>query len=160
MLTALGVLAGVAAMVVGTAAVISAGSSANPSTPAGVDPTAPPAAAVTVSAVERRALALLGKPSTERIPFRGARGPVLAVGSAGRAAILIRGLQPTAAGAAGYNAWIVAPRAATVRAARFAGTERAVFLTKRLRPGESVVISTTRPVAGAPAGNRLVALRD
>jgi hypothetical protein len=156
MLTALGVLAGIAAMAVGTAAVIYAGSQS--STPAGVQPDASPAAAATVPAVERRALALLGKPSTERIAFRGRPGLVLAVGSAGRAAILIRSLPPATAGAK-YNAWIVAPRAAPVGAARFVGTERAVFLTKRLRPGESVVVSTTRPVAGAPAGNRLVALR-
>lgn len=156
-LTVLGVLAGIAAMAVGAAAVVSAASSAQRQTPV-AESSVPAAFAAAVPAVERRALALLGKPSTERIPFQGGRGLVLAVGSAGRAAILLRGLPPVTASAR-YNAWIVAAGAAPVRAARFGGTERAIFLAKRLGPGESVVVSTTRPVPGPPSANRLVALR-
>jgi len=162
LLAALGVAAGIAAMALGVAAVVFAGSS-SPS----ARTTAPAAnagqsrAPVALPAVQRRALALLAKPSTERIAFRGERGLVLAVGSGGRAAILIRGgLAPTPAGTP-YNAWIVTRRGAAVpvRAARFTSTERAVFLGTRLGPRSSVVVSTGRPVAGPPAGNRIVALR-
>ena len=122
-------------------------------------PTTPPPAAASVPAVQRRVLALLAKSSTERIAFRGADGLVLAVGSAGRAAILIRGLAPASAGTP-YSAWVVAPGAAPARAARFIGTEPAVFLTQRLGPRASVVVSTSRPLAGRPARNPVVALRD
>jgi len=157
-LAALGVVAGIAAMALGTAAVVFAGSSPQPSTPT-VTPTTPPPAAASVPAVQRRVLALLAKSSTERIAFRGANGLVLAVGSAGRAAILIRGLAPASAGPS-YSAWVVAPGAAPARAARFTGTEPAVFLTQRLGPRASVVVSTSRPLAGRPARNPVVALRD
>ena len=155
-LAALGVVAGIAAMALGTAAVVSAGSSDQPSTPTVTPTTATPAA---VPAVERRVLALLAKPSTERIAFRGANGLVLAVGSAGRAAILIRGLAPASSGPS-YSAWIMAPGTAAVRAARFTGTERAVFLAPRLGPRASVVVSTSQPLAGRPVRNPVVALRD
>ena len=164
-LVALGVSAGIAAMALGVGAVVFAGSSTSPSTQTPVPTAAPSAAApsrvsAALPAVERRALALLAKPSTERIGFRGAPGLVLAVGSGGRAAILIRGLAPTPAGTP-YNAWIVTRRGAVapVRAARFTATERAVFLGTRLGPRTSVVVSTGRPVAGPPARNRVVALR-
>lgn len=166
-LAALGVAAGIAAMALGVAAVVYAGSSDSPSPSpqtsvpaADTGPAAPSRASAALPAVERRALALLAKPSTERIVFRGARGLVLAVGSGGRAAILIRGLAPTPAGTP-YNAWIVGRGGSgvPVRAARFTATERAVFLGTRLGPRTSVVVSTGRPVAGSPAGNRVVALR-
>jgi hypothetical protein len=163
-LAALGVAAGIAAMALGVAAVVFAGSSSpavQTTAPAtNASPAAPSRASAALPAVERRALALLAKPSTERIAFRGARGLVLAVGTGGRAAILIRGLAPTPAGTP-YNAWIVTRRGADVpvRAARFTATERAVFLGTRLGPRTSVVVSTRRPVAGPPAGNRIVALR-
>jgi hypothetical protein len=107
---------------------------------------------------ERRVLALLAKPSTERIAFRGAPGVVLAVGSGGRAAILLRGLQPAAAGEP-YLAWSVTGVTPPARVARFDGNEPAVFLARPLGPRASVVISTRRPVAGPPGKNRIVALR-
>jgi hypothetical protein len=107
--------------------------------------------------VERRVLALLAKPSTERIAFTGSRGLVLAVGSGGRAAILVRGLERAEVGKP-YRAWIVAPGAAPIRAAQFLGVERAVFLSGSLGPRVSVVVSTTRP-AGRLERNRLVAIR-
>ena len=164
-LAALGVAAGIAAMALGVAAVVYAGSSTSPPAPttepaANGGPTAPSRASAALPAVERRALALLAKPSTERIAFRGAPGLVLAVGSGGRAAILIRGLARTPAGTP-YNAWIVTRGGGGVpaRAARFTATERAIFLSTRLGPRMSVVVSTGRPVAGPPAGNRIVALR-
>jgi hypothetical protein len=165
-LVALGVVAGIAAMGLGAAAVFFAGSSSSPSAqtsvPAATTSPAPPTqVSAGLPAVERRVLALLAKPSTERIAFRGAPGLVLAVGSGGRAAILIRGLATTRADRR-YNAWIV-PRpggGVPVRAARFAASERAVFLGTRLGPRSSVIVSTRRPVAGPPAGNRIVALRS
>jgi hypothetical protein len=158
-LAVLGVAAGIAAMALGAAAVISAGTSAETGSSSNVAPTTTPPAASSVPTVERRALALLAKPSTERIAFRGASGLVLVVGSGGRAAILVRGLERAAAGKP-YGAWIATPGSAPVLAARFVGTEPAVFLRGRLGPRASVVISARRPVAGAPARNRVVALRD
>jgi hypothetical protein len=107
-------------------------------------------------AVERQALALLAKPSTERIVFRGSGGRLLlAVGSGGRTAILIRGLEP--ADARPYGAWVVGS-SRTFRAANFDGTERAVFLPVPLRPGDSVVVAQKRPTSLGSA-NQLVALR-
>jgi len=155
-LASLGVLAGIAAMALGTGAVIYAGGTTEkapevaPSS-AGVQPSP------SVSPVERRVVALLAKPSTERVAFTGSRGLVLAVGSGGRAAILVRGLEP-AATAKPYVAWIVAPGAAPARAAQFVGTERAVFLSRGLGPRASVVVSKTRPFARV-ARNRVVAFR-
>jgi hypothetical protein len=162
-LVALGVAAGIAAMALGFAAVLLAGSASSPSAQTSVPaPSAgqkpPSQVSAALPAVERRALALLAKPSTERIAFRGASGLVLAVGSGGRAAILIRGLAPTPAGTP-YSAWIVTRAGVPVRVARFTASERAVFLGTRLGPRSSVVVSAGRPVAGPPAGNRVVALR-
>jgi hypothetical protein len=158
-LAALGVLAGIVAMALGTAAVVFAAASSEPTAPR-ADPAAPAQSqgALSVPAVERRVLALLAKPSTERVAFRGAQGLVLAVGSGGRAAILIRGLE-RAPGGTPYSAWVVRLGSAPVRAARFFGTERAVFLTGRLGPRASVVVSAERPVAGPADRNRIAAVR-
>lgn len=152
-LAVLGTVAGIAAMALGAFAVFSAGTSSDGDTPAAA---APVAAAPT--AVEARALALLAKPSTERITFSGSGGRlVLAVGSGGRAAILVRGLTRRPA-AKPYHAWVVAPRAAPVRAASFVGTERAVFLSARMPAEGSVVVSTVRPAA-QPARSGFIATR-
>ena len=158
-LAALGVLAGLAAMIAGGAAVVYAGSSSEPPAVATTpSPDLAPPAQPELPAVERRVLALLAKPSTERVAFRGGRGLVLAVGSGGRAAIMIRGLAVAPAGAT-YGAWILRPGAPPVRAARFTGAERAVILAKPLGPRASVVVSMRRPDARAPGRNALVALR-
>lgn len=151
-LAALGVLAGVAAMALGAAAVLSAGETTEAAQEAPSAQATPPA-----SPIERRVLALLAKPSTERVAFTGSRGLVLAVGSGGRAAILIRGLQ-SASRAKPYVAWIVAPGVTPARAAQFVGNERAVFLSRALGSRASVVVSKTRPVA-ALTQNRIVAFR-
>jgi len=101
-------------------------------------------------------LALLAKPSTERVVFRGSGGGLLlAVGSGGRAAILVRGVERVAGHP--YGAWLVGS-SRLVRAASFDGSERAVFLSVPLRPHESVVVSQTRPARLDPA-TQLVALR-
>jgi hypothetical protein len=155
-LAALGVVAGIAAMALGAAAVIYAGSKADPPEPTVVVRTVP-SPAPALPEVERRALALLAKPSTERVQFTGSRGLVLAVGSNGRAAILIRGL-PRAPQGSSYGAWALAPGRSPVRVARFTGTERAVFLTRSLGPRASVAVPTSRPAA-TPGRNQLVALR-
>lgn len=157
-LAVFGVLAGITAMALGAAAVISAGASAEAPSADGTRAVAERPAGPPVSAVERRVLGLLAKPSTERIAFRGSRGLVLAVGSGGRAAILVRGLERAAPGTR-YLGWIVAPGRPPVRAARFIASERAVFLSGRLGPRASVVVSTGRPVAGPPSRNRIVAVR-
>jgi hypothetical protein len=117
----------------------------------------PTSSSVTAASVaERQALALLAKPSTERIVFRGSGGRLLlAVGSGGRAAILVRGLE-RAVGRP-YGAWVVGA-SRPIRAARFNGSERAVFLSVPLRPGESVVVTQSRPKS-LESANQLVALR-
>jgi hypothetical protein len=155
-LAALGVVAGIAAMALGAAAVLYAASGAEPAEPTRIVETVP-AAAPARPAVERRALALLAKPSTERVVFRGSSGLVLAVGSSGRAAILIRGLVRAPHGTS-YGAWALAPGCPPVRVARFTGAERAVFLTRPLGPRASVVVATRRPAA-TPGRNPVVALR-
>ena len=155
-LAVLGVLAGIAAMVLGAAAVISAGGASRTSSERAAGTTPVPARS-TLAGTERRVLALLAKPSTERFVSRGSRGLVLAVGSGGRAAILIRGVERAAPGKP-YKAWIVTPGAAPVRAARFVGTERAVFLSARLRPKQRVIVSSDRPVGVRPANGRFVAV--
>ena len=154
-LAVLGVLAGLGAMALGAVAVFSAGTSPSNDTPAAT----PQAAASALPGVEERALSLLAKPSTERIVFQGSGGRlVLAVGTGGRAAILLRGLDRRPAGKP-YYAWVVAPRSAPVRAARFLGSERAVFLSAPMGPRASVVVSTVRPVASRPARSGFIAQR-
>ena len=146
-LAVLGTLAGVAAMALGVFAVITAGTSAHDGTPAVAAPATTPQ-----TSADARALALLAKPSTERIPFRGSGGRlVLAVGSGGRAAILVRGL-PRRQAAKPYYAWVVRDGAPSVRVARFTGTERAVFLTAPLGAKGSVVVSTVRRAVPARSG--------
>ena len=94
-LASLGVLAGIAAMALGTGAVVYAGGTTEKA-PEVAPSSAGVQASHAVSPVERRVVALLAKPSTERVAFTGSRGLVLAVGSGGRAAILVRGLEPAA----------------------------------------------------------------
>ncbi len=142
--------AGVGAIVLGALAGLSTLSGSDTPPPAVVPVESKPPA-------EQRVLALLAKPSTERIVFRGSGGRLLlAVGSGGRAAILIRGLERAAPGQP-YYAWVVGS-GRPVRVARFDGTERAVFLTLPLRSHESVVVASTRPTSIRPE-SQLVALR-
>jgi hypothetical protein len=151
-LAALGTLAGVAAMALGAFAVVTAGR------PDSDSPALAPGLSSTSSAVEARALRFLAKPSTERIVFHGSGGRlVLAVGSSGRAAILVRGL-PRRPAAKPYVAWVVRP-GGTVRVARFVGTERVVFLSAPVPRDSSVVVSAGRPAAHQPARSGFVALR-
>jgi hypothetical protein len=155
-LATLGVVAGVGAMALGTAAVIAAGRSGG--TAEGDDPAGVAASRAVPSApgVERRLLALLAKPSTARIAFSRGR-LVLAVGTGGRAAILVRGLERAAPGSP-YRAWVLTRGRAPTRAAQFVGTEGAVFLTVPVPRHSSVVLSTERPAAKS-LGRAAVAVR-
>ena len=147
-------LAGIGAMALGGAAVLTAARSPERTTT--VSAPRQPAAA---PRVEQAALALLAKPSTERAAFRHAGGRLLlAVGSGGRAAILLRGFERARPGAA-YYAWALRPGSRPVRAARFVGTERAVFLSVRLGPRTSVAVVAGPPGGAPPAHARIVAVR-
>ena len=77
-LAVLGVVAGIAAMALGAAAVISAGASADAAPDTGTRAVSEQPSSSAASGVERRVLALLAKPSTERISFSGSHGLVLA----------------------------------------------------------------------------------
>lgn len=157
-LVVLALLAGIGAMVLGGVAVVAATRSADEPAP---PPAAPPPKAVSspTPKVERQALALLAKPSTERVVFRGSRGHlVLVVGSGGRAAILIRGFARADAGWP-YYAWVVGASGKPVRAARFTGAERAVFLSTHVGRKDSVVVAPDRAAAFRPRSARIVALR-
>ncbi len=100
---------------------------------------------------------MLAKPSTDRVVFRGSGGRLLlAVGSAGRAAILMRGFERAPAGRP-YHAWVVRP-GKPVRAATFTGAERAVFLSVPVGRRDSVVVASNRAEALRPNA-RVVAAR-
>jgi hypothetical protein len=157
-LAVLGTLAGIGAMALGAIAVLSAGGSSE-QTPSAPAPAAARQVTTTSPGTEERALTLLAKPSTERIVFQGSGGRlVLAVGTGGRAAILLRGFERAVNGKP-YHAWIVAPGRAPVRAGRFVGTEPAIFLTRPLGTSASVVVSTDRPVPGRPGRSQIIATR-
>ena len=139
-LVVLGLLAGIAAMAVGAVAVVSAARS--------VEEPAPPAPATAAATlrVEQQVLALLAKPSTDRVVFHGSGGQLLlVVGSAGRAAILVRGFERAPAGRP-YRAWVVGA-GKPVRAGTFTGAERAVFLSVPVLRQERVVIARDRAAA-------------
>jgi hypothetical protein len=153
-LVVLGLLAGIAAMALGGVAVVSAVRSADEA----VAPVAPAQKPMTVPRIERQVLALLAKPSTERVVFRGSGGRlVLVVGSAGRAAILVRGFAGTPAGRP-YRAWIVGS-GKPIRAATITGTEPAVFLSAPVFRGESVVVASSRGAAARRRAAGIVAAR-
>jgi len=157
-LVLLALLAGIGAMVLGGVAVVAATRSADEPAPPRVPP--PKAVSSPTPKVERQALALLAKPSTDRVVFRGSRGHlVLVVGSGGRAAILVRGFARADAGWP-YYAWVVGASGRPVRAARFTGAERAVFLSAHVGRKDSVVVAPDRAAALSPRSARIVALRD
>lgn len=162
-LAVLAVLAGIGAMALGGLAVITAMSgadegvvSATPLEP--TTPVSPPAQ--TTPTAERSALALLAKPSTERVVFQRSAGRlVLVVGSGGRAAILVRGIERVPAGQR-YFAWLLRPGKPPVRAARFTASDRAVFLSSPVPRSASVVVGTERAAALRPGPSRIVATRS
>ena len=149
-LIVLAVCAGVGALTLGGIAGVSTLSK-------GDEPAVPPAT-TSVDSAGQRALSLLAKPSTERVAFNGSGGSlVLAVGSGGRAAILVRGFDGAVTDRP-YFAWVVGSGQA-IRAARLDGTESAVFLDVPLAPRESVVVARNRPGRVVPV-TQLVARRN
>lgn len=99
-------------------------------------------------------ISLLSKPSTQRVPVDGSAGRiVLAVGTGGRAYLVLDGLglAPTDKS---YQAWVIKPNAkAPESAAVFEGTEMIVPLSVAVRPGAVVAITIERS-GGAPAPTR------
>jgi hypothetical protein len=117
-------------------------------------------AAATQQRELRQALLLLAKPSTARVPFRGAAGTlVLAVGSGGRAALVLRGFAPALAGKV-HRAWIVSTSGRPRHAAAFTGGQQIVPLTGLVGPGSSVVVTTgTAESRVPPARNARIVAR-
>jgi hypothetical protein len=157
-LTVLALVAGIGALALGVLAVVLAASSQGDGSVAAAAAPVPRAQKQQTNAVERRALALLAKPSTERIAFRGSGGElVLAVGSGGKAAILVRGLE-LAAAERPYRALLLGA-GKPVRVAQFTGAEDAVFLTAPVARGSSVAVATERATALRSGWARLIATR-
>lgn len=151
-LVGLALLAGAGAIALGALAVVEAGEKGEPAV---VEPVA------TSERDLRQALLLLAKPSTERVPFERSGGSlVLAVGSGGRAALVLRGFAPAPAGKT-FHAWVFPPRGAARHAAAFTGSQPVVPLDRPVTVGSSVVVSSGRQSNPAPPSKRgLVARRS
>lgn len=145
-LAALAVVAGLGAIALGGVAVVMRSSSSAPT------PAIPPDAQSVIS--------LLSKPSTQRVPFAGSAGTaVLAVGSGGRAAIVLKGFAPAPPGST-YNAWIRVPGGRFEQAATFTEAERVVLLSTSVEKGSVVgITSETSRVVGPSTPPALVAAR-
>jgi hypothetical protein len=105
-----------------------------------------PGGSESADADARRAVALLSKPSTERVPLRGSeRAVVLAVGSEARGFLVLRGLATAPTGKA-YEAWVVRPGRVPLPAAVFSGSKRLVELSRRVPPGATVGVSLENEV--------------
>ena len=141
-LAALAALLGVAAIALGTTALVSSLDSDD------ADEAVPQV--TTVSEAER-AISLLSKPSTTRMPVANSGGRIiLAIGANGRGALILDGLGTPPAGKA-YQAWVIKPKAkAPLSAALFAGIETIVPLSVSVKAG-SVVAITIERAGGVPA---------
>ena len=110
-----------------------------------------------------RALGLLSKPSTERFPVVGSQGAlVLAVGSGGRAMLVLRGLEQAPSGRT-YEAWVLDPAGGPPDpAGLFSGGERVVELTRPVPAGATVAVTVEDAVGSDTPTQplRLVALRS
>ncbi|HSI98050.1 MAG TPA: anti-sigma factor [Gaiellaceae bacterium] len=151
-LAVLAVLAGVAAIALGSWAFASGGRSDRSSE----------AVPVASTAATERAIALLSKPSTERIPVEGSGGRmILVAGPGGRSFLALDGLEPASAGET-YQAWLIGPNGRVVAsAAVFSGTEAIVPLSRIVARGSGIGVTLER-TGGVPAPTRtltLVALR-
>jgi hypothetical protein len=157
-LAVLAVLAGIGAMALGTLAVLTAATVGDDGATPALVPTRPALPGSSPPAAERRVLALLAKPSTERVAFRGSGGRlVLAVGSGGRAAILRRGVaRPSTVP---LVVWVLRG-GGPVRAGRLTGSARAVFLAVPVGRGHSVVVGVDRAAALRPGPARISATRS
>lgn len=141
-LITLAAVVGVAAIAVGTTALVSSLDSD--------DSSAAAEQTTTVSDAEE-AISLLSKPSTKRMPIANSGGRIiLALGANGRGVLILDGLGPAPAGKA-YQAWVIKPNAkAPSSAAVFAGAETMVPLSVSIKPG-AVVAITIEQAGGVPA---------
>lgn len=145
-LVGLALLAGAGAIALGALAVLEAGEK---------DGRQVVAPATTTERDLRQALLLLAKPSTERVPFeRSAGSLVLAVGSGGRAALVLRGFPPAPAGRT-FHAWVFPPHGGARHAAAFAGAQPVVPLRRLVTVGSSVVVAPGRQSSPAPPSKRV-----
>lgn len=103
------------------------------------------------SAATDRAIALLAKPSTERIPLASSEGRmVLAVGVGGRAALTLDGLDPLPPEEA-YYAWLIGPDNRVVApAGSFTGAQAIVPLSRSVPPGFGIGVTRELDSASAP----------
>lgn len=120
--------------------------------------TAPQADAGSSAATVERALALLSKPGTQRIPLIGSAGSmVLAVGPGGRAVLVLDGVEPAPAGES-YQAWLIGQNGkVTASAGVFGGEEAVVPLSQLVAPGAAIGVTLER-AGGAPAPTRRLTL--
>ena len=142
-LITLAALVGVAAIAIGTTALVSSLDSD--------DSNDAVAQTTTAASDAEEAISLLAKPSTKRMPIANSGGRIiLALGANGRGVLILDGLGPAPAGKA-YQAWVIKPNAkAPSSAAVFAGAETMVPLSVAIRPG-AVVAITIEQAGGAPA---------
>ena len=136
-IAALGALAGVGAILLGSWAFVSSVRSDGETAPD--------------TAQSERVISLLSKPSTRRVPVDGSSGRIiLAVGTAGRAYLVLDGLGLASTGKS-YQAWVIKPNVkAPASAAVFAGTEMIVPLSVAVQPGAVVAITIER-AGGVPS---------
>jgi len=141
-LAAVAALLGVAAIALGTTALVTSLDSD--------DATEAAPHATTVSETEQ-ALSLLSKPSTQRVPIANSGGRIiLAIDATGRGVLVLDGLGAPPAGKT-YQAWVIKPNAkAPASAALFSGVETIVPLSVSVKGG-SVVAITIERAGGVPA---------
>jgi len=103
------------------------------------------------TAQSRRAVSVLSKPSTQRVPVDGSAGRmILAVESSRLGYLVLDGFGHAPSGKS-YQAWVIRPNAKTpVSAAVFSGKEMLVPLSIPVRPGGAIAITIER-AGGAPA---------
>lgn len=120
------------------------------------------AASAPASPALERAVAILGRPSTEHLPLRGSMGRItLVVGAGERGVLALDGLGSAPDGRI-YAAWLIPPGSATpVRIATFSADEPAVPLSRRVGRGARVGVTLeAEPAPDRPSRNlRLVAVR-
>ncbi|MBA2764125.1 MAG: anti-sigma factor [Thermoleophilaceae bacterium] len=141
-LAAVAALLGVAAIALGTTALVKSLDSDDAAE--AVEQTS------TVSAADE-VISLLSKPSTQRMPVANSGGRiVLAIGANGRGVLILDGLGAPPPGKA-YQAWVIKPKAkAPLSAGLFSGIETIVPLSVSVKAG-SVVAITIERAGGAPA---------
>jgi hypothetical protein len=161
-LAVLAALAGVGAIALGGVAMAtSLGSDAPPVATGAQTPAVATGSATrtkTSSSFPASAVALLAKPSTERIALTHSRGRIiLAVGVRGRSVLVLDGLERAPSGRS-YHAWLLGRKGAILaRAAIFSGRERLVPLSRLVPPGAGVGVTLER-AGGVATPTRKVVL--